>query len=111
MNDEQRRAVEIARSIQQEANRLGFGVKQERLCNWLTPGVPLSEQIRRAEDSHQRLAQKAEQASQLRASLPPGTSRARITTANARWAQYAEGRDQALRRLEWLRQLAEEQAG
>jgi hypothetical protein len=35
-----------------------------------------------------------------RASLPPGTSRARVTTANARWARAAEERDRILRRVE-----------
>ena len=29
----------------------------------------------------------------VRAALPPGSSRARVTTANARWARAAEERD------------------
>ncbi|MFA5376826.1 MAG: hypothetical protein WC455_13840 [Dehalococcoidia bacterium] len=36
---------------------------------------------------------KASNAGDVRASLEPGSSRARVTTANARWAQYAEYRD------------------
>ena len=34
-----------------------------------------------------------------RAALPPGSSRARVTTANARWARAAEHRDRALQSL------------
>jgi hypothetical protein len=34
------------------------------------------------------------------ASLPPGTSRARVTTANARWARAAEERDRILKQVE-----------
>ena len=37
---------------------------------------------------------------QARADLPPGTSRARVTTANARWARAAEERDRLLRAVE-----------
>lgn len=43
----------------------------------------------------------SERAAAARAALPPGSSRARVTTANARWARHAEERD----RLE--RQIAE----
>jgi hypothetical protein len=35
-----------------------------------------------------------------RAALPPGSSRARVTTANARWARAAEERDRLLRAVE-----------
>lgn len=35
-------------------------------------------------------------ASEARSNLSPGTSRARVTTANARWARHAEERDRAL---------------
>lgn len=39
---------------------------------------------------------------EARGRLPPGTSRARVTTANARWARAAEERDRLLRKLEEL---------
>jgi len=35
----------------------------------------------------------SERASQARAALPPGSTRARVTSANARWASAAEYRD------------------
>ena len=38
-------------------------------------------------------------ACEARGSLPPGSSRARVTTANARWATAAEARDRADARL------------
>jgi hypothetical protein len=45
----------------------------------------------------QRLLAKAEKASakaaERRAALPPGSSRARVTSANAKWARAAEHRD------------------
>lgn len=34
-----------------------------------------------------------------RAALPPGASRARVTSANAKWARAAEHRDRLERRL------------
>lgn len=34
-----------------------------------------------------------------RAALPPGSSRARVTTANARWVRAAEHRDRVLQSL------------
>lgn len=39
-------------------------------------------------------------ASQRRASLPDGSSRAAITTANARWSRCAEERDRLIAELE-----------
>ncbi len=49
-------------------------------------------------------AQKAsERASAARAALPPGSSRARVTTANARWMRAAEHRDRLLAQVEALR--------
>jgi hypothetical protein len=36
---------------------------------------------------------KSERACQTRASLPPGSSRAKVTTDNARWKSAAEARD------------------
>lgn len=50
-----------------------------------------------------RALEKAEKASakacSARAALPPGSSRARVTKANARWAIAAEYRDMLLRQL------------
>lgn len=43
-----------------------------------------------------RAEAKAQKACDTRAALPPGSSRARVTTANARWATAAEARDRAL---------------
>lgn len=40
-----------------------------------------------------RAEQSSERWSNRRASLPPGSSRARVTTANAQWAIAAEHRD------------------
>jgi hypothetical protein len=36
---------------------------------------------------------KSERAADARRALPPGSSRARVTTANARWARAAEERE------------------
>ena len=38
-------------------------------------------------------------ASEARRKLNPGSSRARVTTANARWASAAEARDRTLKAL------------
>ena len=38
-------------------------------------------------------------ASEARCALPPGSSRARVTTANARWMAAAEHRDRCEQRL------------
>lgn len=38
-------------------------------------------------------------ASEARAALPPGSSRAKVTTANARWMSAAEERDRCAREL------------
>lgn len=35
----------------------------------------------------------SERASEVRRDLPPGSSRAKVTTANARWSRAAEERD------------------
>ena len=42
----------------------------------------------------------AERASEARRALPPGSSRARVTTANARWAARCEERDRIMAQLE-----------
>jgi hypothetical protein len=39
-------------------------------------------------------------AAERRGALPPGTSRARVTTANADWARKAEGRDHKIEHAE-----------
>lgn len=40
-----------------------------------------------------RLTRESLKASERRAALPPGSSRARVTTLNAKWARLAEARD------------------
>lgn len=48
-----------------------------------------------------RLAEKRlQKASDARRSLPPGSTRARVTSANARWASTAEERDRVQRKLD-----------
>jgi hypothetical protein len=42
---------------------------------------------------------KSERASEARYALPPGTSRARVTSANARWMRAAEHRDRLIAEL------------
>jgi hypothetical protein len=49
-----------------------------------------------------RLTRSSERACRARAALPPGSSRARVTTANARWACAAEARDRCQERIEAL---------
>lgn len=52
---------------------------------------------------HKRLVsatKAAEQAAEARRSLGPGASRARVTTANARWAARAEERDRLRAEIE-----------
>lgn len=51
----------------------------------------LHEKIIRYLKAHEASAR----ASVARAALPPGSSRARVTSANARWARQAEERDRA----------------
>lgn len=59
--------------------------------------------IRRLEKRVARLTAESERAAAARAALPAGSSRARVTTANARWARKAEARDAAIRELEALK--------
>jgi hypothetical protein len=54
-----------------------------------------------------RLTVLAAKAAEARAALPPGSSRARVTTANARWARFAEARDRRERELNLLREREE----
>lgn len=46
-----------------------------------------------------QLTQKSEKLAEKRFSFPIGTSRARVTTANAKWARVAEARDRRERDL------------
>lgn len=46
-----------------------------------------------------RLTAESEAAAAARAQLPPGTSRRRVTSANAKWARKAEARDAAMKEL------------
>lgn len=48
------------------------------------------EQLRR---ELERLEKKSKAAAEARSALPPGSSRARVTSANARWARAAAARD------------------
>lgn len=48
---------------------------------------------------YRRLYKKSAKAAEARSALPPGSSRAKVTTANARWMGAAEARDRALRDL------------
>lgn len=59
--------------------------------------------IHRLEARVAKLTRESERAAAARAALPAGSSRARATTANARWARKAEARDAAIRELETLR--------
>lgn len=43
---------------------------------------------------------KSRKAAAARHALPPGSSRARVTTANARWANAAEARDRLQEQIE-----------
>lgn len=57
---------------------------------------PLSERLSDAAAAVRELAraeEKVERASEVRRALPPGSSRARVTTANARWSTACEARD------------------
>lgn len=47
-----------------------------------------------------RLEWDSERAMIARAKLPSGSSRARVTTANARWSQCAEARERVRARIE-----------
>lgn len=55
------------------------------------------EQLRRDLAAAERRSEKLAEA---RSKLPPGSSRARVTTANARWARAAEYRDLLRRQLD-----------
>ena len=46
------------------------------------------------------LEAKVVRTSEARRALPPGSSRAKVTSANARWATACEARDRVLRAME-----------
>lgn len=56
----------------------------------------LTSELARAESKSTRCSEK-------RAELPPGSSRARVTTANAKWARAAEYRDLVSKRIAELK--------
>jgi hypothetical protein len=58
----------------------------------------LRKELARAEADSARLCKQ-------RAAMPPGSSRARVTTLNAKWARVAEYRDLIRARLEDLEDL------
>lgn len=53
-----------------------------------------------------RVAKKSAKLSAARMALPTGSSRARVTSLNAKWARAAEERDRIEKRLEELRAMA-----
>lgn len=72
-----------------------------------TPGE--SAEIRKLRVELARAERDSQKATEARASLPPGSSRARVTTANARWMRKAEHRDRLARQLGEL--IAEDVTG
>lgn len=54
-----------------------------------------------------RAEKASEKATAARAALPPGSSRARVTTTNARWSRAAEYREVVRRQLDEARAVAE----
>jgi hypothetical protein len=59
----------------------------------------LRQKERAAQREVQRLERDVHKASEARRLLSPGSSRARVTTANAKWARKCEARDRAIRVL------------
>jgi hypothetical protein len=59
--------------------------------------------VRELERELARLEKQSARFAAARAALPPGSSRARVTTANARWARVAEARERVSRELEAAR--------
>lgn len=66
--------------------------------------VMLERMLKDAEAKSARLAE-------ARSKLPPGSSRARVTSANARWARAAEARDALVKRLDEARTKKAKKAG
>ena len=57
-------------------------------------------EIKELEKRLAEYTKKAEKAFAYRASLPIGSSRAKVTTANARWITWSQARDKAEAKLE-----------
>jgi hypothetical protein len=67
----------------------------------------LSHAITSLERELARVQAASERAMEAKMRLPRGSSRARVTTANARWATAAERRDRVLEALELARATLE----
>lgn len=67
------------------------------------PSAPIFEEYLASSREYRAAQRESEEASARRAALPAGSTRARVTTANARWARKAEHRDRVRDRLraEW----------
>lgn len=55
-----------------------------------------AKEVARLERELARAQAKSDKASEACRALPPGSTRARVTTANARWMRAAEARDRVL---------------
>lgn len=64
---------------------------------------PKEAQIRKLERELARAEAASKRWSERRAALPAGSTRARVTTANAKWARAAEHRDRIAAQLEEVR--------
>lgn len=80
--------------IHQIAESLGVDVEAAALIR--------SAAIRALEADRVRAAAASAKAAQARAALPPGSSRARVTSANAKWMRHAEALARIDRALEGL---------
>jgi hypothetical protein len=60
----------------------------------------IAEDLRRELERYLDAQAASTRAQDARAALPPGSTRARVTSANARWAQLAEGRDRLKEHIE-----------
>ena len=68
----------------------------------MTVGPSLDQQIKAARREVARLESASERWCIKRGALPAGSSRAKVTAANAGWAAYAEARDRERERLRIL---------
>jgi hypothetical protein len=60
-------------------------------------------ELKRLEKQYADAVKDSAKWAERRRSLPPGSTRARVTTANARWAQAAEHRDRLQEELAAMR--------
>ena len=60
-------------------------------------------EVKKLERLYAAAEKKSARLAEARANLPPGSTRARVTSANARWARAAEARDLLARKLEEAR--------